>query len=144
MFHQFDANAILQIPLSRQVVQDVIVWSFAKRGRYTVWSEYFVAKQLRKDELSNGESSEQGIMGSLWSRLWKATILNKIKIFSWRACLNILPTQDNLIRRRVLASARCCFYQQETELVLHVLWRCGATLDVWAGSLGRLQNFRTA
>ena len=105
MFHQFDANAILQIPLSRQVVQDVIVWSFAKRGRYTVWSEYFVAKQLRKDELSNGESSEQGIMGSLWSRLWKATILNKIKIFSWRACLNILPTQDNLIRRRVLASA---------------------------------------
>ena len=63
MFHQFDANAILQIPLSRQVVQDVIVWSFAKRGRYTVRSGYFVAKQLRKDELSNEESSKQGIMG---------------------------------------------------------------------------------
>ena len=144
MFHQLDANAILQIPLSRWVVQDVIVWSFAKRGRYTVRSRYFVAKQLRKDELSNGESSEQGIVGSLWSRLWKATIPNKIKIFSWRACLDILPTQDNLIRRRVLASARCCFYQQETESVLHVLWSCGAAQDVMAGSLGRLQKFCTA
>ena len=106
---------------------------FAKRGRYTVRSGYFVAKQLRKDELSNEESSEQGIVGSLWSRLWKATIPNKIKIFSWRACLDILPTQDNLIRRRVLASARCCFCQQETESVQHVLWSCGAAQDTGLG-----------
>ena len=126
MFHQFDADAILQIPLSMQVVQDVLVWSFAKKGRYIVRSGYFVAKQLRKDELSNGESSKQRIVGSLWSQLWKATIPNKIKIFSWRACLDIFPTQDNLIRRRVLESARCCFCQQETESVLHVLWSCGA------------------
>ena len=141
IFHQFDANAILQIPLSRRVVQDVIVWSFEKRGRYTVRSGYFVAKQLRKDELSNGESSEQGIVGSLWSRLWKETIPNKIKIFSWRVCLDILPTQDNLIRRRVLVSARYYFCQQEIESILHVLWSCGAAQDVWAGSLGRLQKF---
>ena len=67
MFHQFDADAILQIPLSRRVVQDVLVWSFAKKGRYIVRSGYFVAKQLRKDELSNGESSKQRIVGSLWS-----------------------------------------------------------------------------
>ena len=144
MFHQFDANAILQIPFSRRVVQDVLVWSFAKKGRYTVQSGYFVAKQLRKDELSDGESSEQRIVGSLWSRLWKASIPNKIKIFSWRACLDILPTQDNLIRRRVLESAWCCFCQQETESVLHVLWSCGAAQDVWVGSLGRLQKSSTA
>ena len=30
-------------------------------------------------------------------------------------CLDILPTQDNFIRRRVLASARCYFCQQETD-----------------------------
>ena len=88
MFQQFDADAILQVPLSRRIVQDVLVWSFAKKGRYTIRSGYFLAKQLRKDELSNGESSKQGIVGSLWSRLWKATIPNKIKIFSWRACVS--------------------------------------------------------
>ena len=92
MFHQFDADAILQVPLSRRVVQDVLVWSFAKKGRYTVRSGYFVAKQLRKDELNDGESLEHRLFGSLWSQLLKAAVLNKIKIFSWRACLNILPT----------------------------------------------------
>ena len=66
------------------------------------------------------------------------------KDFLWRACLNILPTQDNLIRRRVMENARCCLCQQETETVLHVLWSCGAAQDVWAGSLGRLQKSCTA
>ena len=101
-------DTILQVPLSRQVVQDVLVWSFAKKGRYTVRFGYFVAKQLRKDELNDGESSEHKAFRSLWSRLWKAAVPSKIKIFSWRACLNILPTQDNLIQRRVMESARCC------------------------------------
>ena len=140
MFHQFDAYAILQVPLSRRVIQDVLLWSFAKKGRYTVRSGYFVAKQLRKDESNDGESLEHRVVGSLWSQLWKAAIPNKIKIFSWRACLNILPTQDNLIRRRVVEYARCCFCQKETESVLHVLWSYGVAQDVWAGSLGRLQK----
>ena len=140
MFHQFDADAILRVPLSRRVVQDVLLWSFAKEGRYTVRSRYFVAKQLRKDESNDGESSKHKVVGSLWSRLWKAAIPNKIKIFSWRACLNILPTQDNLIQRRVVECVRCCFYQKETESVMHVLWSCGAAQDVWAESLGRLQK----
>ena len=60
-----------------------------------------------KEELSAGESLEHRAFGSLWSRLWKAKVPNKIKIFSWRACLNILPTQDNLIRRRVVERVRC-------------------------------------
>ena len=144
MFHQFDAKAILQVPLSRRVVQDVFVWSFAKSGRYIVRSGYFVAKQLRKDELNIREASEHRALGFLWSRLWKAAVPSKIKIFSWRACLNILPTQDNLIRRRVMENARCCLCQQETETVLHVLWSCGVAQDVWVGSLGRLQKSCTA
>ncbi|KAK9992063.1 hypothetical protein SO802_027048 [Lithocarpus litseifolius] len=35
----------------------------------------------------------------------------------------------------VVETARCCFCQKEAELVLHVLWSCGAAQDVWAGSL---------
>ena len=116
---------------------------YKKRQIYCpVW--VFVAKQLRKDELNAGESSEHRALGFLWSRMWKATVPSKIKIFSWRACLNILPTQDNLIRRRVMENARCCLCHQETKTVLHVLWSCGVAQDVWAGSLGRLQKSGTA
>ena len=45
IFYQFDAEAILLVPLSRRVVQDMLVWSFSKKGRYTIQSGYFVAKQ---------------------------------------------------------------------------------------------------
>ena len=133
-------KAILQVPLSRRVVQDVLVWSFSKKGRYTIRSRYFVAKQLRKEEINAGESSEQRAYGSLWPRIWKVDVPNKINFFSWRACLNILPAQDNLIRRRMVEIARCCFCQKEAKSVLHVLWSYGATQDVWAGNLGRLQK----
>lgn len=67
MFPQFDTDAILQVPLSRQVVQDMLVWAFAKKGNYTIRFGYFVAKQLRKDELNDGESSEHRVFGSLSS-----------------------------------------------------------------------------
>lgn len=49
MFHQFDAEVIIQVPLSRRVLQDALVWSFTKNGRYIVKSGYHVAKQLRKE-----------------------------------------------------------------------------------------------
>ena len=74
-------KAILQVPLSRRVVQDVLVWSFSKKGKYTVRSRYFVAKQLRKEEINAGESSEQRAYGSLWPRIWKVDVPNKINFF---------------------------------------------------------------
>ena len=126
MFHPFDVEAILQVPLSRRVVQDVMVWSGSKKGNYTVKSGYYVAKQLRMEESNVGETSMRRTNGALWSRIWKANVPNKIKIFSWHACLNIFPTQENLTSRRVVEEARCCFCQNEFESVLHVLWGCGA------------------
>ena len=126
MFHPFDVEAILQVPLSRRVVQDVMVWSGSKKGNYTVKSGYYVAKQLRMEESNVGETSMRRTNGALWSRIWKANVPNKIKIFLWHACLNIFPTQENLTSRRVVEEAWCCFCQNEFESVLHVLWGCGA------------------
>ena len=107
-----------------------------------VW--VFCGKAIKEGGVNIGEASEHRALGLLWSRLWKAAVRSKIKFFSWRACLNILPTQDNLICRKVMENARCCLCQQEIETILHVLWSCGAAQDVWAGSFGRLQTSCTA
>ena len=115
LFHQYDADAILQVPLSRWVVQDVLAWSFTNNGRHNVKSEYHVAKQLRLAKTNSGEASVQPSNISLWSWIWKARVPNKIRIFSWRACHNILPTKDNLVKRRVLEDARCCFCHKADE-----------------------------
>ena len=77
---------------------DVLAWSFTKNGRYNVKSEYHVAKQLRLAENNSGKASVQPSNISLWSRIWKARVPNKFRIFSWRACHNILPTKDNLVK----------------------------------------------
>ena len=36
--------------------------------------------------------------------------------------------------------ARCELCQQATEMVVHVLWECGVTQDIWAGCRGILQK----
>ena len=111
MFHQFDAYAILQVPLSRRVVQDVLLWSFAKKGRYTVRSGYFVAKQLRKDESNDGESLEHRVVGSLWSQLWKAPFQTRSRFFHGGLVLifyphRIISFEEEWWSVRVVVSAR--------------------------------------
>ena len=101
-----------------------------KKGKLYSEVRYYVAKQLQMEESNFGESSRQRTNGALWSRIWHANVPNKTKYFSWRACLNILPTQANLAHKRVVEEAWCCFCQLEDESVLHVLWGCGAAQDV--------------
>ena len=110
-------------------MQDAVVWSGSKKGNYTVKSRYYVAKQLRMEESNLGESSRQGMNGAFWSRIWQANVPNKIKKISWRACLNILPTQANLARRRVVEEAWCNSCQLQDESVFHVLWGGTRCLD---------------
>ena len=73
-------------------MQDSLVWLFTKKGSYSVKSGYHVAKLLKMAESSSGETSVQRASTSLWLRVWKARVPNKVKLFSWRACQNILPT----------------------------------------------------
>ena len=106
-------------------MQDSLVWLFTKNGRYSVKSGYHVVKLLKMAESSSGEASVHRASTSLWSRVWKVRVPNKVKLFSWRACQNILPTWDNLVRRRVMEDASCYFCHRATKTVLHVLSECG-------------------
>ena len=53
---------------------------------------------LAEDAIGREESSEQRADYWVWTQLWKLWVLNKIKIFGWQACLNILPSKVNLAR----------------------------------------------
>ena len=46
----------------------------------------------------------------------------------------------NLVRRQVLQEDKCEFCQRCSETIIHALWDCGATQDVWAGSVARIQK----
>lgn len=68
-------------------------------------------------------------------------MLNKIKIFGWRACQNILPTRDNLARRKIIEDDKCLLCTRCVESRIHVLWECGVEQDIWVGSLVKLQRY---
>ena len=75
----------------------------------------------------------------VWAKLWKLKVPNKIKVFKWRACQNILPTRINLVRRRIIEDETCEFYLRAPKSMIHVSWECGVAQDIWASSFVRLQ-----
>ena len=86
------------------------------------------------------ESSKGVVGGMVWRTLWNLKIPNKIKVFGWRACRNILPTRVNLAQRKVIQDNRCEVCKNEGETGIHALWNCGVARDVWAGCSVRVQK----
>ena len=139
MFEKEDAKAICRIQLSRRYVEDFLIWKHQRKGIFTIKSAYKVSKEvLRGGRVA--KSSRGGIGKGVWSALWKLRIPNKIRVFRWRACNEILPTKLNLSKRRVIEDAMCPIYLRFPESVVHALWECDAVRDVWVGSLKILQK----
>ena len=101
LFHRKDTDAITNIPLSRRVVLDSISWLHNKNGKFTIKSAYKVVRRMRGNG-NRAESSGSCVGKLIWPVLWKLCILNKIKIFGWRACNDILPTRCNLVKITII------------------------------------------
>ena len=127
----FIAEAICQIPLSRRNVPDSVFWLHNARGLFSVKSTYNMVRRLLTDANRGGTSTE-GAAKNIWTAIWKLRLPNKIKIFSWRACHEILPTVVNLTRRKVLNDDICSVCTREMESTIHAFWDCAAVQDIWA------------
>jgi hypothetical protein len=59
---------------------------------------------------------------------------NAVKNFIWRACHDLLPTKDNLTRRKVIQDPGCpmCGFEAKTPFL--ILWGCSSAMDVWGAS----------
>ncbi|KAH9670686.1 putative reverse transcriptase/RNA-dependent DNA polymerase [Citrus sinensis] len=66
-----------------------------------------------------------------WNRLWTLQLPEKIKIFMWRASQNLLPTDENLWKKKILVEPYCQVYKQGVESVSHVLVHCKVVRKVW-------------
>ncbi|XP_024043202.1 uncharacterized protein LOC127899387 [Citrus sinensis] len=122
-----DAEAILSIPLPRRQSEDEVIWHYDKRGKYIVKSGYQVALKLKfpnSPTCSNSSSSN-------WNIIWKLTLPAKIKIFIWRAVKNLLPTAENLWKRKIIHEAYCKRCGNRVENTLHALITCKAAKKVW-------------
>ncbi|XP_075636927.1 uncharacterized protein LOC142609203 [Castanea sativa] len=139
MFHSEDVEAIFRIPLSRRSVPDSILWLHNKNGKFSVKSAYKLARQIQLHG-DRAETSSGCARKKIWPVLWKLKIPNKVKIFGWRACHDILPTSYNLSRRRIITEDKCQLCTKEVETTVHALWECAVVQDVWVGSISKLQK----
>ena len=92
-------------------------------------SAYNLARCGEKKD--GGECLDSSIMKRFWQKLWRAKVPNKVRVFGWKACQNILPTKMNLFHRQVTDDPICEECVLEPETVLHVLCQCLKAKEVW-------------
>lgn len=128
--HHFSSEAaerILRTPLLRNPRQDALIWQFDKHGNYTVKSGHQVAVRLKFPDLP----SCSDISKTQWRVIWAVDIPEKMKIFMWRATQNMLPTTNNLWKKKVVktpVSQRC---RCKSEDAFYALMECKDARKMW-------------
>ncbi|XP_024172054.1 uncharacterized protein LOC112178075 [Rosa chinensis] len=127
------AASILSIPLSHHYVPDRWCWTPEKRGIFTVKSAYWIARQ---QVLGNvlASSSTGDPFQVLWKCIWKAKIPGKVQICAWRACNNLLPTREQLLKKGYDGDMRCLLCNHTLECNAHLFCRCPAALEILSGT----------
>lgn len=133
MFNEQDALKIIKTPIGWTNREDSLWSPMSKSGVYSVKTGYHVIKTKTQDPIMSPSSSEP-IPGSVWNYIWNANLPQKVKIFLWKACNNILPVCSNLKRRKIARVEVCPLCHRETETVEHALLLCDWTKPVWFGS----------
>ncbi|XP_041025337.1 uncharacterized protein LOC121265716 [Juglans microcarpa x Juglans regia] len=95
-----------------------------------VKSAYKLLSSLQRDTRSCEPSTAQE-QKKMLSGLWKLQILNKVKIFAWRACQNGLPIKSNLKKRQVALEDNCVFCGTEEEDIIHAIYQCRTIRQCW-------------
>jgi hypothetical protein len=126
-----EARVIANIPLSPFLPQDRQIWKATKNGIFIVRSAYHLGKELIA--ITMGQCSESNLERGVWKFIWSMRVPNQVKMFTWRACHNILLTCSILVQLKVFKDSLCPCCKREPETTLHVLWNCPAAQDIWGG-----------
>lgn len=65
-----------------------MIWAYDKQGMYSIKSGYQVTFHLKFTDQPSSSKARQ----TDWNGIWKLEILEKVKIFMWRAAHDLLPT----------------------------------------------------
>lgn len=132
LFTVDEVELIRTIPISSTDQEDRFIWRGTTKGVFSVKSAYHIQKELEGSLAAGCSLRREG--SEVWKRLWRLNIPNAEKVFFWRACHNILPTRDNLIRKNIIDDACCPVCGREDETITHILWSCPSAQDVWSAA----------
>ena len=119
------ATAILSIPIPHSPRQDMLIWLPNAKGIFSIKSAYGVA-------FSNDSNGNQDL--SHWKTLWKARMLERIKMLLWRIGANAIPTRENLQQRMQHIDLSCILCSAEVESCAHLFFKCHFARALWTTS----------
>ncbi|GKV09429.1 hypothetical protein SLEP1_g20934 [Rubroshorea leprosula] len=119
-FNAHEARLILAIPLSWMGREDSWMWNFTKHGCYSVRSGYHRAMDLSRNHA--GPSVSSSSFGG--NRIWSLDIPEKVRLLTWSAYRNVVPTKDNLHKKCVDIDLECPMCGVERESVFHCFMSC--------------------
>ncbi|XP_028114886.1 uncharacterized protein LOC114312789 [Camellia sinensis] len=129
-----DVDVIRKIPISPCLPSDTLIWHYTRDGRFSVRLACHLQMNLSRIG-SYPESSNRGeATRRFWKGVWHLKIPHKIKGFTWKACLNIIPTRDQLWQRRVPIELGCDCCDEAVETLMHCVKECDVAQQVWAAS----------
>ena len=126
-----EVDIIGGIALSSNLPEDMQIWAATANGRFNVRSAYMLAMEPAP---GNGATltSDNSNMRKFWKYLWSINIPHKVKHFAWGACKEILPTKENLKRRKVIENSECDNCLTHEESTGHLFWSCSRSQEIWA------------
>lgn len=127
-FRTEDIKIIQKIPLPTQQSEDEVMWHFDKKREYSIKIGYQLALKINCPEAP----SSSNYSSKNWNALLSLDLPEKIKIFMWRAALNILPTAENLWKRKIIKESICQRCRRGVETISHALLECKASKKIWS------------
>ena len=128
LFSPKEVTAILSTPISYTGQHNKQIWRGTMMGIFSVRSAYHLA--MERYGKQRPKCSYRAVISPIWKVLWNLKIPNASKNFMWRACHNLLPTRDNLLRQKIVTNLVYSLCNSEAKLVLHILWGWPATRNL--------------
>ena len=130
VFLPHEADLICGIALCANLPEDKQVWALTNNGLFSVRSAYKLAMELRSDA-QVGTGSDGSHLRRFWQAIWSCNIPHMIRHFVWRACRDVLPTKENLVRWKVLSDSCCDECKLAEETSGHLFWSCQRACEIW-------------
>lgn len=100
-------------------------------GIFSVQSAYKIVVEMGSGDEA-GAMSDDSNLRNFWTYLWRFNVHHKVQNFTWRACKDILPTKENLVKRKVLVDNCCEKCQVEAESLGHLFRKCPRANEIWS------------
>jgi hypothetical protein len=120
---------IQAVPISCTNQEDILIWRGTKNGVFSVKSAYYLQKEVESFSMAGNSSRGDVTKFGRGSGICRFQVRVEKK-FLWHACNEILPTRENLCRRKIIMDPLCPLCGIKVEFGFHILWH-GSVPLLW-------------